>query len=62
MTRQPEAPVTRRKLLAFLGGSVVVAAFAAPSAAEARPWGAPPGWSRGRKRGWAKKGGPKRRW
>jgi hypothetical protein len=31
------------------------------SEAEARPkWGNPPGWSRGRKRGWSKRGGPKR--
>jgi hypothetical protein len=31
----------------------------APSPVEAKPWRTPPGWSRGRKRGWSKRGGPK---
>jgi hypothetical protein len=55
-------PVTRRGLLATILGSAAGATLVIPSPAEARPWGAPPGWSRGRKRGWAKKGGPKWRW
>jgi hypothetical protein len=60
----PESVVTRRGffgvLLATAAGTATLALI--PSAAEARPWGAPPGWSRGRKRGWRKKGGPKWGW
>jgi hypothetical protein len=55
---------SRRGLMAVLIGAalggVTLAASVQPAAAK--PWGAPPGWSRGRKRGWAKKGGPKWRW
>jgi hypothetical protein len=59
------SPLTRRGLLAALlglaaGGAGVIAA-ASPAEARRR-WGAPPGWSRGRKRGWRKRGGPKWRW
>ncbi|MGL4240704.1 MAG: hypothetical protein ACRCTI_06285 [Beijerinckiaceae bacterium] len=55
--------VTRRSLFGILAAAAGTATLAAiPTTAEARPWGAPPGWSRGRKRGWRKKGGPKWRW
>jgi hypothetical protein len=59
----PETSVNRRGLLAaVLGAAVAGVAAVAPQPAEARRWGAPPGWSRGRKRGWRKRGGPKWRW
>jgi hypothetical protein len=65
---------SRRKafamIFAALAGSAVV--LATTSDAEARGGrgrgggrggrGTPFGWSRGRKRGWAKRGGPKWRW
>jgi hypothetical protein len=61
--RAPAAnSATRRSLLAVVLGAAVAGATLTPKPAEARPWGAPPGWSRGRKRGWGKKGGPKWRW
>jgi hypothetical protein len=57
--------LSRRNLFRCVLGSVVAALAVAASAQEAearRPWGPPPGWSRGRKRGWRKRGGPKWRW
>ncbi len=61
----------RRFLHALLGlpvaGGIVTTATvvlnSAPAEARPPPWagggGRPPGWSRGRKNGWRKKGGPK---
>ncbi len=61
-TIAPEPKLTRRGLFMALAAACGAALLAAPAPAEARPWGVPPGWSRGRKRGWRKRGGPKWRW
>jgi Spy/CpxP family protein refolding chaperone len=56
-----DKPVSRRSalLLALAAALGSTAALTATKAEARPPWGAPPGWSRGRKRGWSKKGGPK---
>jgi hypothetical protein len=58
-----DKPVSRRSafiiaLAAALGSTAALTA----TEAEAKRWGRPFGWGRGRKRGWAKRGGPKWRW
>jgi hypothetical protein len=56
-------PVSRRSVFGFALAAVLGTATAlSATEAEARRWGNPPGWSRGRKRGWRKRGGPKWRW
>jgi hypothetical protein len=59
-----EQPVSRRMAFAFIAAALAgSAAVLSSTPAEAkRKWGRPYGWSRGRKRGWAKRGGPKWRW
>jgi hypothetical protein len=60
MTGSPETFISRRSLFRFALGAVAGAAVGVASPALSKPkWGNPPGWSRGRKRGWGKKGGPK---
>ncbi|MGL4636279.1 MAG: hypothetical protein ACRCWF_09880 [Beijerinckiaceae bacterium] len=55
--------VSRRRLFQAALAAVAAVVALKPESAEAKPkWGNPPGWSRGRKRGWRKKGGPKWRW
>jgi hypothetical protein len=68
--RTSEPSPTRRGLFGLAIGAAAggVALLASATSAEAKRggrgggWGAPPGWSRGRKMGWRKKGGPKWRW
>jgi hypothetical protein len=59
--RADVSTTTRRSLFITALGAVLCVA-AGYTEAQARPWGDPPGWSRGRKNGWRKKGGPKGRW
>jgi Spy/CpxP family protein refolding chaperone len=58
-----EQPVSRRKAFVVIAAALAGSAATLATSAEAKPnWGRPYGWSRGRKRGWAKRGGPKWRW
>jgi hypothetical protein len=60
MTTTDNRPVSRRRLFQMALATVVAAVTLQPETPEAKPkWGNPPGWSRGRKRGWSKRGGPK---
>ncbi|MFM9975956.1 MAG: hypothetical protein ACKVON_15450 [Beijerinckiaceae bacterium] len=56
-----EKALSRRTVFGILAVALAGSAVALTiSSAEAKPkWGRPYGWSRGRKRGWAKRGGPK---
>lgn len=71
MDHDVSAVLSRRKAFAMIfaafAGSVAI--LSTTSEAEAKRGGRgrggrgqPFGWSRGRKRGWAKRGGPKWRW
>jgi hypothetical protein len=67
MAISDDAIFTRRRLLGILavavaGSAAVVATTGEAEAKRGGRGGQPYGWSRGRKRGWAKKGGPKWRW
>jgi hypothetical protein len=63
MVVDTEKAVSRRRFFIMSLAGVAGASIALVSTTarvEARPkWGNPPGWSRGRKRGWSKRGGPK---
>jgi hypothetical protein len=65
-----KATMNRRRLFGFLAVALAAPAAVLSTTDEAeakrggrgRGGGRPFGWSRGRKRGWSKKGGPKWRW
>jgi hypothetical protein len=71
MNNYPDKPLSRRSAIGFIFGGFIaaIATITMTETAEAKPGkgrggrrGNPPGWSRGRKRGWAKRGGPKWGW